>query len=71
MNTKLLKNYGSKVAVQLEAQRIEVAYPDKNKIHVFCDNARYYKNVLVQGYPKKFENNTSLFTSLWSESKSH
>lgn len=31
-------------------QKIEAAYPDKNKIHVFCDNARYYKNKLVQGY---------------------
>lgn len=25
-------------------QKIERAYPDKDKIHVFCDNARYYKN---------------------------
>ncbi len=31
-------------------QKIEKAYPDKNKIHVFCDNARYYKNKQVQGY---------------------
>lgn len=31
-------------------QRIESAYPDKNKIHVFCDNAKYYKNQLVREY---------------------
>lgn len=31
-------------------QKIEGAYPDKNKIHVFCDNAKYYKNQLVQEY---------------------
>lgn len=34
-------------------QRIEKAYPDKNKVHVFCDNAKYYKNQLVQEYLKK------------------
>lgn len=33
-------------------QKIEEAYPGKNKIHVFCDNARYYKNKRVQGYLK-------------------
>lgn len=33
-------------------RRVETAYPDKNKIHIFCDNARYYKNLLVQGYLK-------------------
>ena len=33
-------------------RKIEAAYPDKNKIHVFCDNARYYKNLLVQEYLK-------------------
>lgn len=31
-------------------KNIEKAYPDKDKIHVFCDNARYYKNKLVQEY---------------------
>jgi transposase len=31
-------------------QRIEKAYPDKDKIHVFCDNARYYKNQDVYNY---------------------
>lgn len=31
-------------------RKVEEAYPDKNKIHVFCDNARYYKNQLVQEY---------------------
>lgn len=31
-------------------QKVEAAYPEKSKIHVFCDNARYYKNKLVQGY---------------------
>ena len=31
-------------------RKIEAAYPNKNKIHIFCDNARYYKNKLSQGY---------------------
>lgn len=31
-------------------RKIEAAYPNKNKIHIFCDNARYYKNQLVQDY---------------------
>lgn len=31
-------------------QRIEKAYFDKDKIHVFCDNARYYKNQDVHKY---------------------
>src|SRR5262249_17078560 len=29
---------------------LEAAYPDKNKIHVFCDNARYYKNKEVMAH---------------------
>lgn len=33
-------------------RKIEAAYPDKVTIHVFSDNARYYKNVEVQGYLK-------------------
>jgi transposase len=31
-------------------QKIQEAYPDKEKIHVFCDNARYYKNKQVIEY---------------------
>jgi len=31
-------------------KKIEKAYPDKEKIHVFCDNARYYKNKNVHKY---------------------
>jgi transposase len=31
-------------------KKIEKAYPTKNKVHVFCDNARYYKNRLVKEY---------------------
>jgi transposase len=31
-------------------QKIEKAYPDKDRIHVFCDNARYYKNQDVHNY---------------------
>ena len=34
-------------------QKIGEAYPNKSKIHVFCDNARYYKNKLVQEYLKR------------------
>lgn len=34
-------------------QRIEEAYPDKEKIHLFCDNAKYYKNKQVQDYLKR------------------
>jgi transposase len=33
-------------------KRVEEAYPDKIKVHIFCDNARYYKNKLVQDYLK-------------------
>lgn len=29
---------------------IEKSYPKKQKIHVFCDNAKYYKNKEVQAY---------------------
>lgn len=31
-------------------QKIEEAYPTKRKIHVFCDNASYYRNKAVQQY---------------------
>jgi len=31
-------------------QKIEEAYPCKNKIHVFCDNAPYYRNQAVRQY---------------------
>lgn len=31
-------------------QKIESAYPTKNRIHVFCDNASYYKNKAVVAY---------------------
>jgi len=31
-------------------EKIEKAYPNKGKIHVFCDNARYYKNRRVWEY---------------------
>ena len=31
-------------------QKIEEAYPDKRKIHVFCDNAPYYRNKAVKQY---------------------
>jgi transposase len=33
-------------------QKIEEAYPDKRKIHVFCDNAPYYRNQAVKQYLK-------------------
>ena len=31
-------------------QKVEEAYPRKNKIHLFCDNARYYRNKAVTQY---------------------
>lgn len=31
-------------------QKIEKYYPNKNKIHVFCDNARYYRNEAVRKF---------------------
>lgn len=34
-------------------KKIEKAYPDKEKIHVFCDNAKYYKNKDVHNYLEK------------------
>jgi transposase len=33
-------------------EKIEKSYPQKNKIYLFSDNARYYKNKAVQGYLK-------------------
>jgi len=33
-------------------QKIEEAYPEKKGIHVFCDNARYYRNKVVTEYLK-------------------
>lgn len=33
-------------------RNIEKAYPDKDKIHVFCDNAPYYRNKKVRKYLK-------------------
>ncbi|MGZ3634264.1 MAG: IS630 family transposase, partial [Parachlamydiaceae bacterium] len=44
-----LLRYNSTIAF---LQKIEKAYPDKAKIHVFCDNARYYKNKDVHNYLK-------------------
>lgn len=32
---------------------VEKAYPEKKKIHVFCDNARYYRNQALKEYLKK------------------
>jgi transposase len=31
-------------------QKLETAYPEANVVHVFCDNARYYKNKEVTEY---------------------
>jgi len=31
-------------------RKIEEAYPEKTKIHLFCDNARYYRNKAVTEY---------------------
>lgn len=31
-------------------QKIEEAYPEKKKVHIFCDNAGYYKNKAVTEY---------------------
>ena len=33
-------------------QKIEKAYPSKQKVHLFLDNARYYKNQKVKAYLK-------------------
>ena len=33
-------------------QKIEKAYPGKQRVHVFCDNAPYYRNKTVQQYLK-------------------
>lgn len=37
--------------------KIEKAYPDKKKVHLFCDNARYYRNKIV----KKHLENSKIF----------
>jgi transposase len=34
-------------------QKVEAAYPNKRKVHVFCDNAPYYRNKTVQRYLAK------------------
>ncbi|MHB9148369.1 MAG: transposase [Candidatus Amoebophilus sp.] len=31
-------------------EELEKAYPSKKKVHVFCDNARYYRSKEVQAY---------------------
>jgi transposase len=31
-------------------QKIEEAYPTKRKVHIFCDNAPYYRNKMVKQY---------------------
>jgi transposase len=31
-------------------QKIAEAYPNKDRIHVFCDNAPYYRNAVVKNY---------------------
>ena len=31
-------------------RKIEEAYPEKTMVHVFCDNARYYRNKTVIKY---------------------
>src|SRR3972149_1264395 len=31
-------------------QKIEKYYPNKKKVHIFCDNARYYRNKAVKKY---------------------
>lgn len=31
-------------------KRIEETYPDKSKVHIFCDNAGYYRNKVVTEY---------------------
>lgn len=31
-------------------QKVETAYPSKKLVHLFCDNARYYRNKAVQKY---------------------
>lgn len=33
-------------------QKIEKSYPEKNKVHLFCDNAGYYRNKAVTEYLK-------------------
>jgi transposase len=33
-------------------RKIEEAYPEKTRVHVFCDNARYYRNKTVIEYLK-------------------
>jgi transposase len=31
-------------------QKVEAAYPEKNRVHIFCDNAGYYRNKAVTEY---------------------
>ena len=34
-------------------QKVEAAYSEKKKVHIFCDNAGYYKNKTVREYLQK------------------
>ena len=43
-------------------QKIEAAYPGKKKVHIFCDNAGYYRNKAVTIIFADFENKTAFFT---------
>ena len=56
-------------------QKLENAYPDKQKIYVICDNARYYKNKelteklknsrIVQVFLPPYSPNLNLIERLW------
>jgi transposase len=60
-NSQLLNSFGYNLIIQedktLNAEatiqffrKIEEAYPTKRKVHVFCDNASYYRNKAVRQY---------------------
>lgn len=43
------KTLNAETTIQF-VRKIEEAYPTKNKIHIFCDNAPYYRNKAVSKY---------------------
>lgn len=49
MHEDLTLNAGSTIRF---FNKIEEAYPEKRRIHVFCDNAPYYRNAAVKEYIK-------------------
>jgi len=47
-------------------QKIENAYPNQRKVHVFCDNAPYYRNKAVRQFLETSKIRLAFFASLYT-----